>query len=114
MWPRDNNVQSSSVGDNKNAGKSLNAHQKIMQINYTAYSNTTRKRQVTEKGVTLTLLKSRKESGKIKKDSLVTQTNKQVTNTKCQIMEVKRKERVQRGKGHTGGSKPKVLSSFTF
>lgn len=86
MWPRDNNVQSSSVGDNKNAGKSLNAHQKIMQINYTAYSNTTRKRQVTEKGVTLTLLKSRKESGKTKKDSLVTQTNKQVTNTKCQIM----------------------------
>jgi len=86
LWPRDNNVQSSSVGDNKNAGKSLNAHQKIMQINYTAYSNTTRKRQVTEKGVTLTLLKSRKESGKIKKDSLVTQTNKQVTNTKCQIM----------------------------
>lgn len=30
-------------------------HQKIMQINYTAYSNTTRKRQVTEKGVTLWL-----------------------------------------------------------
>lgn len=34
----------------------------------------------------MTLLKSRKEPGTTKKDSIVTQTNKQVTHRKCQIV----------------------------
>lgn len=72
------NVQSSSVGDNKNAGKSLNAHQKVMQINYTAYSNTGKEKASHRKRCdTVTLLKARKESGKTKKASILTQTNKQ-------------------------------------
>lgn len=70
--------KASSVGDNKNAGKSLNAHQKVIQINYTAYSNMGKEKASHRKRCdTVTLLKARKESGKTKKASILTQTNKQ-------------------------------------